>query len=179
MVENDRTIQIIGIDCATTPQRTGISLGTFSKDGVSVQEALICSQMRRPEDLAVEWVNSSKDQKTLIAIDAPLGWPLLLTTGLVFHAAGTSIQGNADKLFFRRTEQMVLERFGIRPLAVGADRIARTAHAALALIESIRRRMNAEIPLVRANNNLPSISLIEVYPAATLRSYNIIAGSYK
>ena len=177
----DQEVRVIGIDCATIPQRTGISLGFFSNGDIAVQEAFRCSDSTKPEEKVVEWITSSTEhQKTLIAIDAPLGWPVPLTTGLVNHAAGTFIQGNADDLFYRRTEQMILERFGFRPLAVGSDLIARTAHAALALIESIRSKVDAEIPLVWANNSLPSISLIEVYPAATLKSHDIQCdGSYK
>jgi hypothetical protein len=82
-------------------------------------------------------------------------------------------------LFRRDTDRYVEEVLGKRPLEVGADRIARTALSALRLLEDLRERLDDPIPLAWTEDDLPSISAIEVYPAATLRSRGLPSEGYK
>ena len=56
------------------------------------------------------------------------------------------------------------------PLDVGADRIARTAYAALHLLGSVRVQLHLSIPLAWAPTDISVVAAIEVYPAATLVS---------
>ncbi len=66
-----------------------------------------------------------------------------------------------------------------RPLEVGADRIARTAHSALGLLSKIGEIKGYQIPLVWKHNQLPPLSAIEVYPSATLRARSVKSEGYK
>jgi hypothetical protein len=62
---------------------------------------------------------------------------------------------------------------------VGADRIARTAHAALRLLAAIRERTGYPIPLAWIPAFDGPVAAIEVYPAATLKATGIRASGYK
>ena len=61
---------------------------------------------------------------------------------------------------------------------VGADRIARTAHAALQLLQELRAITRRPIPLAWVPR-FKDVAAIEVYPAATLTAYRIQASGYK
>src|SRR5437016_7332440 len=49
-------------------------------------------------------------------------------------------------MFRRVTDDVIYERLGKRPLDVGADRIARTAHAALRFLEELRGFLGSTSP---------------------------------
>jgi hypothetical protein len=102
-----------------------------------------------------------------------------LSVTLGKHNAGDEISTAANAMFRRHTDRFVQERIGNIPLDVGADRIARTAHAALAFLGEWRRRLCHDIPLAWSPEQCDSISAIEVYPAATLLARTINASGYK
>ena len=70
-------------------------------------------------------------------------------------------------------------KVGKLPLDVGADRIARTAHAALSLLENTRSYIGETVPLAWSPDFSASCGVIEVYPAGTLAAYGQIARGYK
>lgn len=53
------------------------------------------------------------------------------------HEAGKPIRVPKDQFFRRGTDRFIHQTLGQRPLDVGADRIGRTAHAALTLIQDL------------------------------------------
>lgn len=70
------------------------------------------------------------------------------------------------------------QRNEIIQLDVGADRIARTATAALSLLAQIRVLTKQAIPLAWSPE-IAKHSAIEVYPAGTLTAYGLPNGGYK
>lgn len=70
-------------------------------------------------------------------------------------------------MFRRLTDDLVCKRLGRRPLDVGADRIARTAHWALRFLEELRVTLTTPIYLAWAPAWETAVRAIEVYPAAT------------
>jgi hypothetical protein len=114
----------------------------------------------------------------LLAIDAPLGWPAPLAQALHAHAAGDSLAPDAHSLFRRSTDVFVKQHVGQQPLDVGADRIARTAYEALSLLRDLRMALSQPLPLAWAPDHSES-SVIEVYPAATLRVHGFTPQGYK
>jgi hypothetical protein len=82
-------------------------------------------------------------------------------------------------MFRRATDRFVARQFGITPLDVGADRIARTAHAALKLLASVRRRTGLPVPLAWQTPPVAMEAAIEVYPAATLSAHGLPSRRYK
>ena len=84
-----------------------------------------------------------------------------------------------DQIFRRRTDDAVFENFGKRPLDVGSNLIARTAHSAISLLGRLRRQIDDPIPLAWEPEIGDSIQAIEVYPAATLRALRLSDTGYK
>ena len=115
---------------------------------------------------------------SLIAIDAPLGWPIAMGSMLTEHKAGMSLDIDSHELFRRETDRFVKRRTGKQTLAVGADRIGRTAHSALSLLRAIRDSSKQTLPLAW-HPNLKQSAVIEVYPATTLISRKIQSTAYK
>ena len=172
-------ITIIGIDCATRPEKTGLALGEIDDDGrLSMREVERGNRHRTPVIVLREWLNDRSDHSTLLALDAPLGWPAAMGTTLQRHQAGDSIDVSPDCMFKRITDRCV-KKDGKNPLEVGADRIARTAHSALNLLTCLREATNEEIPLKWCLNPWTGIQAIEVYPALTLRALGIEGNGYK
>lgn len=95
---------------------------------------------------------------------------------MVEHWAGSPLTAPPNEMFQRRTDQFVHQTLGKRPLDVGADRIARTAHAALRLLQQVRIELGRPLPLAW---DATTEGAIEVYPAATLISRGWSTKDYK
>jgi predicted nuclease with RNAse H fold len=162
-------MRIIGIDCATQSARVGLALGRCTSRGLVIEDARRGGKGDAdPIAVAAEWVRDESGP-VLLALDAPLGWPVALSWELESHMAGQEIQASAKAMFLRETDRQITKRVGLHPLAVGADRIAHTALAALRLLGQLRRHLEIGIPLAW-NPEIQEPSVIEVYPAATMRS---------
>lgn len=167
---------VIGIDCATDPKKVGIALADCNEDRC----ALVAVELGKShESLArkiASWLSSSGP--ALLALDAPLGWPTSLGPALVQHVAGEPVGQNPNLLFRRGTDRFIKAEIGKQPLDVGADRIARTAVAALRLLADIRKLTGHPIPLAWSRE-IPGPAAMEVYPAATLTAHGLRASGYK
>jgi hypothetical protein len=158
-------VALLGVDCSTDPRKTGVALGELDREVVAISRCTVCSDKRPPVVVACEWLQGRSE--VLIALDAPLGWPRPLGELLRRHRAGAAVARRANELFRRTTDDEIKLRLGKRPLDVGADRIARTAVAALELLAAIRDETGRPIPLAWSNIEPDPWRAIEVYPAAT------------
>ena len=170
-------ISIIGIDCATQSRRVGLARGNFEDGRVCITKVVQPTSYPNMVDTIVKWIKERPS--TLIAFDAPLGWPVRLGVELSKHEAGVGIRTAADQLFHRDTDEFIHQVYGKKPLEVGANLIARTAHAALNLLEDVRSESGMEIPLAWEPGLFTGIYAIEVYPAVTLRAHKIKMYGYK
>ncbi len=168
---------IIGIDVSTNPKKCFFAIGTLIGTTCSLINVVAGAA---PEELVslVSSINQSSRGTALLAIDAPLGWPSPLGEALINHRAGASIKAKSNDVFRRKTDLFIKKQIGKQPLDVGADRIARTAHAALALLDKIGSQLKTPIPLAW-NPFIEGVSAIEVYPAATLKACGITSTKYK
>jgi hypothetical protein len=169
--------RIVGIDCATDAERTGVAAGWLDHDAVLVEWVAVGDRARSAADLVQDALGPSKG-KALLALDAPLGWPLALSRSLIDHEAGAPIAADPHEMFRRVTDRFVQARLRKTPLEVGADRIARTAHAALATLEALRKRTSLSLP-VAWSPSFEGVAAIEVYPAATALAHDLPARGYK
>jgi len=169
-------VTIIGIDCAVQDKNVGLARSQLVEGKAQVSEAK--SNFKRGEVLTtlLEWIDP--DSPTLLAIDAPLGWPEAMGDTLAGHEAGRFIPIEPNHFFRRRTDIYIKEQLLQQPLDVGADRIARTAHRALQLLSELRVALHQSVDLAWSHK-VYSVQAIEVYPAATLASYKIPARLYK
>ncbi|MGD9100894.1 MAG: DUF429 domain-containing protein [Anaerolineae bacterium] len=173
-------VTIVGIDCATKSSKVGLALASMDDSRPRVIKTTTGRGLESVGELAsfiASWIPEAGP--TLLALDAPLGWPTRLGEMLVHHSAGMPLSTEADQLFSRCTDRFVSEEIGKKPLEVGANLIARTAHAALALLQELCEKKKQSIPLAWNPRIKEGISAIEVYPAATLEAYGILASGYK
>jgi predicted RNase H-like nuclease len=167
---------VVGVDCATQEERMGLSHGVVHEDGtLELLRVTLGTAGASAADTIASWISGA--QRYVVALDAPLGWPQGLSTSLYEHRAGQPIETEPDAMFRRYTDRVVHAELGKLPLEVGADRIARTARAALHLLEDVRRLATVPVPLAWTPGS--SSGAIEVYPAATLRSRSISSSGYK
>jgi predicted RNase H-like nuclease len=171
------TTTIIGIDCATRDKRVGLALGAFDDGAAQIEQVLVGSMLDSVIDTVADW--TTRAPSTLIAPDAPLGWPADLGRALHAHEAGAPVYQEPNLLFRRETDRVVKASIGKQPLDVGADRMARTAHAALRFLEELRQQTGEAIPLAWVPTIGPGVHAIEVYPGATFAAYGVDTVGYK
>ncbi len=158
---------IVGIDCATDPRKVGMARARREFGRWRLVDIARGTTQDTPAARIARW--AGEDSSTLLALDAPLGWPARLSQDLTRHEAGAFIDTPANDLFRRATDRHVQDTYGKRPLDVGADRIARTAHAALLLLHQLRRATGKDIPVAWEPHAPARIAAIEVYPAVTAK----------
>lgn len=181
------SIQIIGVDCAAQPEDFGLARGLVRGSTVEIVEVDKGKGSDNCfDDLAEQvqcWINRHNADglgTTLLALDAPLGWPIYLTRALRNHRAGaplgrasdTSRRANpGNHLFRRHTDRFIAQKFPGAPLDIGADRIARVARSALELLGRLEVPGDRQpaVPLLWAPRDLERLGAIEVYPRLTLR----------
>jgi hypothetical protein len=138
----------------------------------------LCTRERAAASFIAGWVRDSQ-HPVLIAIDTPLGWPKPLAETLINHRAGMPIETAANAMFRRTTDVFIQQKLKKTPLDVGADRITRTAYAALAILGTLRAELGMPIPLAWAPADVSRVAAIEVYPAATLVAHRVRSIGYK
>ncbi|MGD8859679.1 MAG: DUF429 domain-containing protein [Myxococcales bacterium] len=167
---------IVGVDCATQEERTGLSHGLLDDAGeLTVLRVTLGTAGESAAATIAGWLEDA--DRYLIAMDAPLGWPAPLADALQGHRAGDPLPGESDRLFRRATDRFVQKQLRKVPLEVGADRIARTARAALELLSEVRGLSGRELSMAWEPG--ADSGVLEVYPAATLLSRGIRASGYK
>jgi predicted nuclease with RNAse H fold len=170
-------LQIIGVDCATQPQKTGLARGYWDGNACVIDQICLGSNVPSRAETIATWMTDSAF--SLLAIDAPLGWPAPMRDALPQHNAGDVLPLTPNGLFRRETDNVIKRELGKQPLDVGADRIARTAHVALRLLQDVRDLTRQSIPLGWKPGALRQSAAIEVYPAGTLLAHAIESSGYK
>lgn len=185
-------VQIIGIDCAAQPKDFGLARGRVRDGSLEIVEVTKlprdANHLDRLSKQVGDWVGDTPDppDRTLLALDAPLGWPIRMTRALHDHRAGAPLEHPSDeagdeanqgnRLFRRHTDRFLAERFPGAPLDIGADRIARVARSALELLGRLETTANGPVPLLWDPRHLDRLGAIEVYPRLTLRHLRVHAG---
>lgn len=176
--------RILGIDCATKNAKIGLADSTLREDRLTVNRAVKCIGNQDAASVLADWIKEESGP-TLLAVDAPLGWPKGLRQALLHHRAGGALSVCPNSMFRRHTDEFVRNHVfvpnGIRknPLEVGANFIARTAHAALCILNRVRTTVDSKIPLAWDKSRIEAVCAIEVYPAASLIAHGLPSGKYK
>lgn len=172
-------LQLIGVDCATDPRKTGLCLGRFTKGRLNIEEVRLGDDEDSMLRCLLGWLDSPT--RTLIGLDAPLGWPDALRNTLPDHRAGQGTGHDSRAMFSRVTDAFIQKHpcFGKWPLEVGANFIARTANHTLALLDELRRELKLPVGLAWDPETWSKVAAIEVYPWATLVAHGVEVPSYK
>lgn len=167
---------IVGVDCATQEERMGLARAVLQADGALRLERVTLGTAGESAAASIsQWIAGPR--RFVIALSAPLGWPRALGEALAQHVAGQPLAPVAEQLFRRDTDRLVHRHLGKQPPDVGADRVARTARAALGLLSEVRAHAARPIPLAWTQGQ--DSGAIEVFPAATLLAHGAPAGAYR
>ncbi|MFW6329853.1 MAG: DUF429 domain-containing protein [Alkalispirochaetaceae bacterium] len=173
-----RAMRIIGVDCAVAPEKTGVAVGHWDREtgGLTLERTARGSEAKPPVAIILDAV----EEDTLLALDAPLGWPEAFSRHLASHEAGAGIAAGADRFFRRRTDEEIARRLGKRPMDVAADRIGRTAFAALSILTALRQAGRLPATLAWSPDEAArGVHAVETYPAGLLKARGLPAQGYK
>jgi hypothetical protein len=172
-------VLLIGLDAASDFSKFGYAIGHYEHGRVRIKQAgLVDTLGERNALVSIVVPELRAATKALIAIDAPLGWPASLAAELSNHQAGEAFASDKNSMFRRATDSYVKVLTKKNPLEVGADKIARAAHSALAALKCLRAESGLAIPLVW-DKNFAGMAAIEVYPAGTLKARGLPDFKYK
>ncbi|HKU42662.1 MAG TPA: DUF429 domain-containing protein [Polyangiales bacterium] len=166
---------LVGVDCALDEHKLGLARGRLDAAGkLSVERVTLGTAGESAAASVSAWIDGAEHY--VVALNAPLGWPAQLAPSLREHRAGERLPAAPETLFRRQTDRVVHKAVGKWPPEVGADRIARTAWAALGLLAEIRALCSRPLPLA-ARQREPGA--IEVFPAASLLARGLSGAGYK
>lgn len=161
----------VGVDLSAEPVRTAVCTVTWTPGAASVEPPI-----RPADDATVLTACTSADQ---VGIDCPFGWPEPFLAAVSAHAAGQAWPGRdqiaADyrrALRYRATDYHVHATTGRWPLSVSTDLIGVPAMRCASLLDSLAAR---GAPVDRSGSGL----VMEVYPAAALREWQLLRKAYK
>lgn len=96
-------MNLIGIDSATKQSNIGLALASFQDGKATLRDAKVGSETKSALAIVKDWL--AEGQLALLALDAPLGWPIELGRNLHAQKAGEWIHVDRDRLFSRYTDR--------------------------------------------------------------------------
>ncbi|HKP62237.1 MAG TPA: DUF429 domain-containing protein [Polyangiales bacterium] len=172
---NGKSWTLVGIDCALDEHKLGLARARLDAAGtLNVERVTLGTAGESAAASVSAWLDGA--EQYVVALNAPLGWPAQLAPSIHGHRAGEPLAQRPDALFRRQTDQLVHKAVGKWPPEMGADRIARTAWAALGLLSAVRALRSRPLPLVFRQ---AESGVIEVFPVATLRARGLAGAGYK
>lgn len=171
----------LGVDLAAQSRKTAGCMIEWDERGFGLVHCP--ADDYRDQDLFAKLIDTQ--YVTRAAIDAPFGWPTkFIETITAYQHDGfwpDPFDGNASvrSLRLRATDRAVHAHLGLTPLSVSTDRIGIVAMRCARLLAAVQGELGQ--PVDRSGQD----RILEVYPAAALRSWEISPatsedpGSYK
>lgn len=159
-----------GIDLSAEPKGTALALLDFNNNKAKL---VLLEQGLEDKDLIDKTINADK-----IGIDCALGWPMKFFEFLKDHQDlknQTLIDGGIDfrrTLAYRETDREIHRLTGRWPLSVSTDRLGLTAIRTAGLLSKYQA---SGVAIDRSGEG----RLVEVYPGATLRNWNLGTKNYR
>jgi predicted nuclease with RNAse H fold len=164
-------VRTLGVDLAAATRKTAVAVLAWG-GGTARLEYLALDV--GDEEIVRLFVDSS-----MTGVDCPVGWPDALLPFLAGHLnfdphPVLDHDGIAGRrlLAYRDTDRFVTARTGLIPLSVSADRLAHPAMRCAVIQAKIARDVG---PQPRDGSG----RLAEVYPAASLKVWGLLARGYK
>jgi predicted nuclease with RNAse H fold len=164
-------VRTLGVDLAAATKKTAAAVVEWGTFGARLVHLTL-----DVDDAEIVRLFGSCD---LTGIDCPVGWPDAFLPFLAGHLSGEPRPvldydgiGGRRLLAYRDTDRFVTARTGLIPLSVSADRLAHPAMRCAVIQAKIARDHG---PQPRDGSG----RLAEVYPAASLKSWGLLARGYK
>ncbi|MGW9630224.1 DUF429 domain-containing protein [Agromyces sp. NPDC055520] len=160
-----------GVDLAADTKKTAVAVIRWEPGRATVEQVELGASDRLIVDVAAE--------VDMMGIDCAFGWPDDFVEFVSRHAQGARVDLSRDdgidwrrRLAYRETDREVLRRTGRSPLSVATDRLGLTAMHCAALLDALADRIG---PIRRGGSG----RVVEVYPAAALRLWELSRPRYK
>ena len=151
----------LGVDLASAAEHTATCVIDWANGRASIRQLGVGA-----DDDAIAALALSADA---VGIDAPFGWPLPFMELLSGKARpSTWTRERRDELRFRATDHHVRRITRRWPLSVSSD-----------LIGVVAMRCHGLLQRLRSTNPTMHETVLEVYPAAALRRWDLPATAYK
>ena len=164
-------MRTLGVDLAAATRKTAAAVIEWDNSSARLAHLAL--------DVGDEEIVRLFGSSDMTGIDCPVGWPDAFLPFLAGHLAFEQhpvldydgIEGRR-LLAYRDTDRFVTARTGLIPLSVSADRLAHPAMRCAVIQAKISRDHG---PQARDGSG----RLAEVYPAAALKSWGLLARGYK
>ncbi len=160
----------VGIDLAAAPSGTAIAAVSWQYNQAVVEPILT----NVTDDVVLHWMHHPGGA---VAIDCPFGWPVKFVELVALHSS-RQLRVDPDlpsgwrrEYVLRETDRHLHDTLGVSPLSVAADKIGHVAIRLAALLAQVSPHIDVRLD--------GSGALIEVYPAAALRVWNLTSRGYK
>lgn len=158
----------VGVDLAAEPKKTAVAVVEWS-DGRAVVQHVALDQT--DAQIVDHVVTADK-----AGIDCPLGWPEPFIEFLIAHRDGQPVAPSdiaaRRALAYRTTDLVLKAASGVLPLSVAADLIGHTAMRAAGILSQLTGQG-------RSVDRTGAGVVVEVYPAAALRFWQLYRPRYK
>jgi predicted nuclease with RNAse H fold len=164
-------VRTLGVDLAASTKKTAVAVLAWAGGAATVEHLAL--------DVSDEEIVRLFGDSSIMGVDCPVGWPDALLPFLAGHLNFDAHpvldhDGIAGRrlLAYRDTDRFVTGRTGLIPLSVSADRLAHPAMRCAVIQAKIARDVG---PQPRDGSG----RLAEVYPAASLKLWGLLARGYK
>ena len=164
-------MRTLGVDLAAATKKTAVAVLAWTGGTARLEHLAL--------DVGDEEIVRLFGDSSIMGVDCPVGWPDALLPFLTGHLNFDAHpvldhDGIAGRrlLAYRDTDRFVTGRTGLIPLSVSADRLAHPAMRCAVIQAKIARDVG---PQPRDGSG----RLAEVYPAASLKLWGLLARGYK
>lgn len=164
-----RDMVTAGIDLSADVKKTGVARLQWRGEVATVVELGVGTHTDPDLCELIQAVDKT-------GVDCPLGWPSPFIDYLIAHRAGgheLDVPETRHSLRFRATDLHVIETTGMQPLSVSADRIGSAAMRCAAILSTLTKD---GVAVDRTGRTGP---VVEVYPAASLKTWRLPHNGYK
>lgn len=151
----------LGIDLSSQKANTSAAVIEWQSD-----KAIALAPVEKCADATLDSLIATADA---VGIDAPFGWPQTFRHAVANWEHLEWNNALRDLLRFRETDRMARKYLGRWPLSVSSDLVALPAMRAMALLK--RHKVS--------DKSGQSGKFYEVYPAGSMRSWNLDTKGYK
>lgn len=152
-------MRLLGVDLASKPENTSIAL---------VEAGRVVELWSTADDDRIVEAAAGCDA---VGIDAPFGWPDDFIEVVTAHHRGAPVPAaDPRRLQLRRTDEVVHERTGKRPLSVSTDRIGVVALRAIRILERLAGP---------GADRSGGADVYETYPGGAVAGWGLVDRSYK
>jgi predicted nuclease with RNAse H fold len=164
-------VKTLGVDLAAATRKTAVAVLEWAGGTARLEHLAL--------DVSDEVIVRLFGDSSMTGVDCPVGWPAAFLPFLAGHLNFDAhpvldhdgIEGRR-LLAYRDTDRFVTARTGLIPLSVSADRLAHPAMRCAVIQAKIARDVG---PQPRDGSG----RLAEVYPAASLKLWGMLARGYK